>query len=99
MGKPLVRFCEGQECNCDMEVTHTVAFSHGSLLSTRKCWSKTDNLSVWIKGFRVNFHYFSINILIGSRDNDAFMTIMTLPNARLSLFDIKEPFKTQNTTS
>jgi len=39
MGKPLVRFCEGQECNCDMEVTHTVAFSHGSLLSTRKNWS------------------------------------------------------------
>jgi len=48
MGKPLVRFCEGQEYNCDMEQIlwhrresrrkqrkQTWSYSHGSLLSTR----------------------------------------------------------------
>jgi len=53
MGKPLVRFCEGQEFNCDMDpiVWHRResrrkqrkqmwSCSHGSLLSTRKCWEK-----------------------------------------------------------
>ena len=48
MGKPLVRFCEGQEFNCDMEQIlwhrresrrkqrkQTWSYSHGSLLSTR----------------------------------------------------------------
>jgi hypothetical protein len=52
MGKPLVRFCEGQECNCDMDEilwhrresrrkrrTQTSSYSHGSLLSTRKEWN------------------------------------------------------------
>jgi len=52
MGKPLVRFCEGQEFNCDMDniLWHrresrrkqrkqTWSCSHGSLLSTRKLWS------------------------------------------------------------
>jgi hypothetical protein len=49
MGKPLVRFWEGQECNCDMDEIlwhrresrwqrrkQTSSCSHGSLLSTRK---------------------------------------------------------------
>ena len=49
MGKPLVRFCEGQEFNCDMDKIlwhrresrrkrrkQTLSYSHGSLLSTRK---------------------------------------------------------------
>ena len=49
MGKPLVRFCEGQEFNCDMvkilwhrresrrkQRKQTLAYRHGSLLSTRK---------------------------------------------------------------
>ena len=49
MGKPLVRFCEGQEFNCDMEEIlwhrresrrqrrkQTSSCSHGRLLSTRK---------------------------------------------------------------
>jgi hypothetical protein len=49
MGKPLVRFCEGQEFNCDMDQIlwhrresrrkqrkQTWSCSHGSLLSTRK---------------------------------------------------------------
>jgi hypothetical protein len=49
MGKPLVRFCEGQEFNCDMDQIlwhrresrrkqrkQTLSCSHGSLLSTRK---------------------------------------------------------------
>jgi len=49
MGNPLVRFCEGQESNCDMEgiLWHcresrqkqrkqTSSYSHGRLLSTRK---------------------------------------------------------------
>jgi hypothetical protein len=48
MGKPLVRFCEGQEFNCDMvkilwhrresrrkQRKQTLAYRHGSLLSTR----------------------------------------------------------------
>ena len=50
MGKPLVRFCEGQEFNCDMDKIlwhrresrrkqrkQILPCSHGSLLSTRKC--------------------------------------------------------------
>jgi hypothetical protein len=49
MGNPLVRFCEGQESNCDMEEIlwhcresrqkqrkQTSSYSHGRLLSTRK---------------------------------------------------------------
>ena len=49
MGKPLVRFCEGQELNCDMDKIlwhrresrrkrrkQTSTYSHGRLLSTRK---------------------------------------------------------------
>jgi hypothetical protein len=49
MGKPLVRFCEGQEFNCDMDKIlwhrresrrqqrkQILPCSHGSLLSTRK---------------------------------------------------------------
>ena len=49
MGNPLVRFCEGQEFNCDMvkilwhrceskrkQRKQTLAYRHGSLLSTRK---------------------------------------------------------------
>ena len=49
MGKPLVRFCEGQEFNCDMgnilwhrresrrkQRKQTLPCSHGSLLPTRK---------------------------------------------------------------
>jgi hypothetical protein len=49
MGNPLVRFCEGQESNCDMEEIlwhcresrqkqrkQTFSYSHGRLLSTRK---------------------------------------------------------------
>jgi len=52
MGKPLVRFCEGQEFNCDMDEIlwhrresrrkrrkQTSSCSHGSLLSTRKYWN------------------------------------------------------------
>jgi len=52
MGKPLVRFCEGQEFNYDMakilwhrresrrkQRKQTLAYSHGSLLSTRKLWN------------------------------------------------------------
>ena len=54
MGKPLVRFCEGQECNCDMEQImwhrresrrkqrkQTWSYSHGSLLSTRNFFTKS----------------------------------------------------------
>ena len=49
MGNPLVRFCEGQESNCDMEEIlwhrresrrkqrkQISSYSHGRLLSTRK---------------------------------------------------------------
>ena len=49
MGNPLVRFCEGQESNCDKEEIlwhcresrqkqrkQTSSYSHGRLLSTRK---------------------------------------------------------------
>jgi hypothetical protein len=49
MGNPLVRFCEGQESNCDTEEIlwhcresrqkqrkQTSSYSHGRLLSTRK---------------------------------------------------------------
>jgi hypothetical protein len=61
--------------------------------------SKTHNLCVWIKGFGINFHYFPMNIFIGSRDNDTFMAIMALPNEWLSLFGVKKPLKAQNTTS
>jgi hypothetical protein len=56
MGKPLVRFCEGQEINGDMEeiVWHrresrrqrkkqTSSCNHGRLLSTRKFWSDGRN--------------------------------------------------------
>ena len=52
MGKPLVRFCEGQEFNCDMDQIlwhrresrrkqrkQTWSCSHGRLLSTRKYWN------------------------------------------------------------
>jgi hypothetical protein len=52
MGKPLVRFCEGQEFNCDMvkilwhrresrrkQRKQTLAYRHGSLLSTRNSWN------------------------------------------------------------
>ena len=65
MGKPLVRFCEGQEFNCDMDKIlwhrresrrkqrkQILPCSHGSLLSTRK----TKNLKLrtrnqwWLKG-------------------------------------------------
>ena len=51
MGNPLVRFCEGQESNCDMEEIlwhcresrqkqrrQTSSYSHGRLLSTRKAY-------------------------------------------------------------
>jgi hypothetical protein len=51
MGNPLVRFCEGQESNCDREEIlwhcresrqkqrkQTSSYSHGRLLSTRKGW-------------------------------------------------------------
>jgi len=57
MGKPLVRFCEGQEYNCGMEEIlwhrresrrqqrkQTSSFSRGSLLSTRKYWSNGKDL-------------------------------------------------------
>jgi hypothetical protein len=50
MGNPLVRFCEGQESNCDTEEIlwhcresrqkqrrQNSSYSHGRLLSTRKC--------------------------------------------------------------
>ena len=53
MGKPLVRFCEGQEFNCDMDKIlwhrresrrqqrkQILPCSHGSLLSTRKTRSQ-----------------------------------------------------------
>ena len=53
MGKPLVRFCEGQEFNCGMDEIswhrresrrkqrkQTSSYSHGRLLSTRKYWQK-----------------------------------------------------------
>ena len=59
---------------------------------------KTHDFCVWIKGFGINFHYFSMNVLICSRDNYSFMAIMTLPDKWLSLFDAKEPLKAQNTT-
>ncbi len=49
MGNPLVRFCEGQESNCDREEIlwhcresrqkqrkQTSSYSHGRLLSTRR---------------------------------------------------------------
>ena len=54
MGNPLVRFCEGQESNCDTEEIlwhcresrqkqrkQTSSYSHGRLLSTQKgaCFS------------------------------------------------------------
>ena len=52
MGKPLVRFCEGQEFNCDMDKIlwhrresrrqqrkQILPCSHRSLLSTRKLWT------------------------------------------------------------
>jgi hypothetical protein len=30
------------------------------------------NLFVWIKDFGIEFHYFPVNVLIGSRDNGTF---------------------------
>ncbi len=57
------------------------------------------NLRVWIKGFGIYFHYFSMNVLIGSRDNDPFVAIMALPNEWLCFFYAKKPLKAQNTTS
>ena len=61
MGKPLVRFCEGQEFNCDMDKIlwhrresrrkqrkQILPCSHGSLLSTRKTRnSKPGTLDQW----------------------------------------------------
>lgn len=40
-----------------------------------------------------------MNILVGSRDNHAFVTIMTLPNEWLFLFDFKKLLKAHNTSS
>jgi hypothetical protein len=60
---------------------------------------KTHNFGVWIKVFGINSYEFSMNILIGSEDNDSSMAIMTLPNEWLSLFDAEKPLKAHHTTS
>jgi len=115
MGKPLVRFCEGQEFNCDMEEIlwhrresrrklrkQTSSYSHGSLLSTRKYWNiglKSHDFGIGIKGFRVNFDCFTINVDIWSRDNHPLMTIMAFPDKWLSLFDTEDLLEAQNPAS
>ena len=60
---------------------------------------KTHNFFVWIKGFGINTYEFSMNVLIGSGDNNSFVAIMTFRNEWLSLFDGKKPLKAQNTAS
>jgi hypothetical protein len=46
---------------------------------------KTHNFSVWIKVFRINFHSFSIIVLISARDDHPFVALMAFPNKMLSL--------------
>ena len=59
-------------------------------------WAKTHNFCVWLKGFGINFHCFSMNVLIGARDNHSLMAIMAFPNERLSLFDVENPLEAQD---
>jgi hypothetical protein len=70
-------------------------------------WSKPNNLCIRTKGScaplahwdqsliksGTSFDDFSMNVFIGSGDNYAFVTIMTLPNEWLSLFDPEKFFK------
>jgi hypothetical protein len=65
----------------------------------KKSWSKTHNFSVWIKVFGINFHCFTMNALISTRDDHPFSAIMALPDKWLSLFDVEKLFKAQDTTS
>ena len=64
MGKPLVRFCEGQEFNCDMDKIlwhrresrrkqrkQILPCSHGSLLSTRKNRNSKTRNQLWLKDY------------------------------------------------
>ena len=62
-------------------------------------WSKTHNFSVWIKVFGINFHCFSMNALISTRDDHPFVAIMAFLDKWLSLFDVEKLFKAQDTTS
>ena len=62
-------------------------------------WLKPNNPRVWIKCSGINFYYFSMNILIGTRDDNAFMAIMAFPNKGLAFFDFEKPLKAQNTSS
>ena len=61
--------------------------------------SKTHNFSVWIKVFGINFHCFSINAHINTRDDHRFVAIMAFPDKWLSLFDVEKLFKAHDTTS
>jgi hypothetical protein len=69
MGNPLVRFCEGQESNCDMEEIlwhcresrqkqrkQTSSYSHGRLLSTRKSCIFVAAEDLWNKQGREQDH-------------------------------------------
>lgn len=63
-----------------------------------ECWSEAYNFCVRIKDFGVNIHCFTISVLVGSGDNYPLMTIMSLPNKRLSFFDTEKPLKAHNTS-
>jgi hypothetical protein len=47
----------------------------------------------------MNFHYFSINALVSTLDDHPFVAIMAFPDQWLSLFDVANLFKAQDTTS
>jgi len=49
--------------------------------------------------FRINFYSFSMNVDIDARDNHPIVSIMALPNERLSFFNVEKLLKAQNTVS
>ena len=52
---------------------------------------KTHNLCVRIKGFGINFHYFPMNVLIGSGDNHTFLAARLALRTRMAGRFIPDP--------
>ena len=54
---------------------------------------------VRLRRIGINFHCFSMNAHISTRDDHPFVAIMAFPDKWLSLFDVEKLFKAQDTTS
>ena len=53
-------------------------------------------LLVRLRCIRINFYSFSMNVDIDARDNHPIVSIMALPNERLSFFDVEKLLKAQS---